>query len=299
MSYGTIDTQYSTPDYTAGATDSAQLTLGELVKRNELAGGWFVTQAGSGASAAQRLQHQVLAHNSAGADAPLVLRLDGTPATNTDPEACRVAPASHVVLVSMQGSPVDGVRLTIPAGTDDTAPRPAEDVHRVGSVVIGGFVPFAQDYGWGRVVEQAANSDVTTLRGGARRSVRRGPPRRRVDLAWPDGVDTLNAWEGARSPAGVEFDPAVAANPVAHRGSTVADLAGILREIDGAHRPVVYVAGVEVLDGTETHPLRVLRHRDRFVYGRMPDSIRFESVQGSETAGELWRIATITIDEEV
>ncbi len=299
VSYGTIDTQYTGPDFTAGAADSAQLTLGELVKRNELVGGWFVTQAGAAASADQRLQHRVLAHNGAGADAPIVLRLDGTPAANSDPEACRLAPASHVVLVSMQGSPVNGARITIPAGTDDTAPRPANDVHRLGSVLIGGFVPFAQAYSWGRVVEQRTNADVTTLRGGSRRSVRRGPPRRRVDVAWPDGVDTLNAWEGAQAPAAVDFDPAVGASPVAHHGSTVADLAGLLREVDGAHRPVVYVAGVEVLDGTEPQPLRVLRHRDRFVYGRLPDSIRFESVQGSETAGEVWRIATISIDEEV
>ncbi len=275
---------------------------GDVIQRDELVGGTYHPRVGTGASDAERVGVRI-AHNSAhtpGGDAdPVQLRLltDETPAATSSASDARIYPPAILVLVSLRGVTADELWIEVPDQADADTPRPPGDQHQIRVLMVGAFLPFPESYGWGRVVQVEANTELSRARDGSRRSVRRGPPRRSVDLAWPDGVDALNAWLGEHEPEDVTWDDHASAYPSVHRGGTPAEVDAIVRYCDGPDKPVVYVADAGV-PGSSTGVSFVTR-RSLLVYGRLDDRVRFESVQGDETDGEVWRIGTVTITEEV
>lgn len=220
-----------------------------------------------------------------------VMQLDD--AQSTDPTGGGITDSMDIlsrnVLVvcnSIQNS-YTKFRLQIPS--QDTA----EGYFETGSILIGTLAVFGQQYSRGRAVEAQQNTIVTTAINGTRRSLNKGPERRAVEFAWVDGVNTIQLYTSTIDP-----DYVIYGAPTAARADAAYKVAGIVRELKGADTPVCYVPYLPQFTAflgdqfTQTN-------MDQWFMGRVMSDVRVESIVGSENAGELVQVATVTIEEEV
>jgi hypothetical protein len=288
-----------------GGDFGAELGVPQIVQRDEFAGGWIVPWPEVDQDASNVmipiLSHTAGTDNTVGGGEAVRVRLhaeDDVPRVS-DGDNAVIVPPSHVVLVRLPlDTPVSGLRLVVTPGDVNSGVGPAfppGQQWRGGVAWVGQYIPLADEYGWGRVVEVLTNTEVETARDGAKRSAVRGPGRRRVEVGWPDGVETLGGWSGTGEVEPIAFGDDD--SRIAWLGSTPSDLDAVMRYVAGPGRPIVYLPSVEVPPSDEEIVL-INRRRD-LVYGRLADAVRLESVQGDELDGEVWRIATIQIDEEV
>ena len=177
---------------------------------------------------------------------------------------------------------VSKYRLTIDSQTN------ADGYHEIGTLMIGRFLPLKQ-YSWGRSVELMPNVDLSELADGTRYSRVRGPARRTVALSWRDGVDTSQVYGGDAS--AIDYF-SLSSNKVGVPQAAPLTFEGLIHRIDGEHTPVVYLPSV-------TTGRLTLRHREEMMYCRIREGSRRESVVGDERAGEVFRIQTVTLEEEV
>jgi hypothetical protein len=163
---------------------------------------------------------------------------------------------------------------------------------QAGTFFFGPVVFFGNEYSWGRVQEVAANVALSTRRGGGRFARRQGPPRRVVEFAWSEGADDRQLFAG-EAPDYIRGTDA--GEPVAVHQDIGSMLAGLLEQNDGALTPVIYLPRIEKGPPDEVH----LLWPHEFVYGRITNAVRRETILGDEGEGEVVRVASIRIEEEV
>jgi len=259
------------------------------VDRGELEGGWAV----SGTAAARILW------NSAGRapDGGLLVRLDnpaGFPSSGT----LALCPPRFLGIAVFDEVPIfQRYRIRI-----DAQPSP-DAAWRAGTLEIGPFVPFGQQYGRGWSAKTETNVDLDTNESGRRRATVRGPARRIYSLAWAESplpVEDLRSaspYHVAAYPGGV---------PLAFLGAVPGDMEGLIRELDGAALPATLVldarfsaTGREGSGPTAVYQARTSA-RDAFCFGRCTGTLTREQVTGGrDSQGGYWRIAALTWEEEV
>lgn len=218
-----------------------------------------------------------------------VLRLTGV--SGADPSSGttgKILSSSALLLVPSVGT-YNAYRVRIPGGQ----PTP-DGYYRIGVAMLGILHLWGQEYGWGRRIDLTPNVVVTTSRSGARSARTLGSARRAIDIAWPDGVDTTGV--GGSSPTPDYIVPRTGGSPAATPGGTPWDLFGVVQRI--GRDPVVHFEGLPVSSATE----RMVTHPSRMIYGRIMSDVALEQVIGREwgdTSGEVLRIATVRIEEEV
>ena len=165
----------------------------------------------------------------------------------------------------------------------------------IGSIVLGPVVAFGMDYSWGRILETEANVSLTTMRNGHRIAYRRGDPRRRVEFAWTDGVDVTQIDTATPSPDYLMPSSTGGVEPIASERDMPYQTEGLIRMLDGPRRPVVYLP--KIAKGTPD--TQTFSRRHEAVYGRIVTPARIEQIQGEESTNEVFRVATMAIEEEV
>lgn len=183
------------------------------------------------------------------------------------------------------------LRIRIPA--QDTA----EGYFKIGTALIGSVATFARQYSRGRALGLEPNANLTTSRSGTRRARKLGKPRRTVELAWTDGVDVTQATKTGPAPDYVT-GWAGSAEAIGSPHDTPYMVAGVAEQLSGAVWPVVYLAGFE--RPANNAPI-VVNNRNTFMLARLVSNVRLESRLGSEwgNPGELFNVATVTLEEEV
>lgn len=173
-------------------------------------------------------------------------------------------------------------------------PAPPDGYFEIGSLMIGPAVVFGWRTSWGKSQEVESNVELTTADDGTRQSRKRGPARRRMEFAWTDGVDVS---EVERKTDDYLLGTSTAnALPIASRADVPYLLEGFFATLSGSHTPVCFVPRLPC--GTPDTSTQVLP--SQWLYGRMVDtSLRLEEVLGEEQASQVWRVGTVTIDEEV
>lgn len=102
--------------------------------------------------------------------------------------------------------------------------------------------------------------------------------------------------DGVGSPDYLMLNADANAEPSGVKHDTAAQVEGLLREVDGADRPVVVLRTVDKLDGAT---VEVYNRRAQFMLARLSGEVSVENVRGPEYAGELVRIAQLIADEVV
>jgi hypothetical protein len=211
--------------------------------------------------------------------------IDGTePANGTG----YIVPRSFTLVVT-DSTNYSGYRLLIDAQTTP------QGYFEIGSLVLGPVSVFGTDYAWGRIMETRANVDLTTMRNGHRIAYRRGNPRRRVEFAWTDGIDVTQIDATTPSPDYLLPSSTGGVEPIASARDVPYQIEGLVRMLDGPMRPVVYLP--KIAKGTPDNQIMTRRHEA--VYGRVTSPARLEQIQGDEISDEVFRIATVAIEEEI
>ena len=216
------------------------------------------------------------------------LRLDSEH-TGTSGASGSIVPRTIVLLIPCAGLAVRGVKLSIAAAQRTYAGGQLE----VKQAVIGRLLPHQQYYSWGRVVSLEMGATTTELRDRSSRRVVDAQPRRLVEVAWADGIDTRQASEDTDTPSAV--DVFGSSYGQAGKGATAWEVYGTLQRLNG-DSPVVYLPRVPWVAGNaETYKL--INRRDLIVYGRLEGDARMETIVGDEYTGEVIRGLGFTIRE--
>jgi hypothetical protein len=199
------------------------------------------------------------------------------------------------VLVWNNDPRYNAYRLTIPAQ------HTVESYFEIGTLVLGHVMAFGRRYSWGRTMQTAANTTLTTGRSGARRAQNFGPARRSVEFGWTDGTDVSAVRTG--TPADYVL---AAASGGGEAAATWYDaplsMDGLVRELYGSATPVVYLPWIE---RKALGTVYQASHPDLMLFGRIVSDVSIETVQGEEwlsadgATGEVVRTSSIRLEEEV
>jgi len=170
---------------------------------------------------------------------------------------------------------------------------------RVGHLSLGRILVFGTQYARGRVIMWEADDLTEDTPGGTRRAVRAGPGARRVRIAWTDPVDTTQVLGGESDPDYLKSTSTAGNAAVAAQKGLPYDLLGALTR-QGARDPVTYLPRIAVSTGsTDT---QTFVQQQQHLLATITSAPQIESVlgeEGSGSAGELFRVATVVLEELV
>jgi hypothetical protein len=225
---------------------------------------------------------------------PVVVLEDVDAGDSANGAAGAIVPRDVVVLLDLAATAYQAFKIVIPTTVAGTHPAPAESYYEIGTLVLGSVYAFGQDYDWSRTIDTEAGVEIAESRDRTKRSRVAAPPRRTVEIAWAEGaVDLTNVSSDTADPDFVIASTDTNAEPNASAFGTPTVLDGLVYQLDGPHRPVVYLPNFDKSSG-----LRILNRREEIVYGRLEQPLRLEVVQGTELTDEVQRVATGTLVEE-
>jgi len=195
----------------------------------------------------------------------------------------------------VSSTPFEGIRLQLcQSGT-----LPPEGFFSAGNIIPGPVCVFGWNYSRERNITKTPNVELTTLRDGTRHAYKAGDERRRVRFSWAEGVDVTQLREEWGLPLDPDYVKASAAGgPVALRQDGPLLMWGLLDRIDGPGLPVVYIPKIDFSNAGSPNfdPRQYARGA---IYGRTVTPITLETVVGAEEKTEVYRVNTVTIEEEV
>ena len=275
----------------ATVNTSASTTAGRYYELDELVGG--TVDLGSSKYRTITANSPGIWTNAAGHVLP-ALRLSGV--DNSEPSSGTLNIWSPRILLVIHDVDLVFTKFKLTVAAQQTA----TDDLRIGQVVIGGVQLFSQDYSHGRVLSSAANTDLTTYRDGSRSSIKRGPNRRSVSFGWGEGVDvTPLQGSSGLAPDYVLGSDTSGAPVVGYRGDIPSITTRLLDVTGGSNLPVVYIPTVD--KGSAGNDQKTIQGLGP-IYGRIVSSSSQDALigdEGSATSGEVMRISTIEIEEEL
>lgn len=268
---------------------NAPYTSNPLWLENELAGWWLVFDD----KARQVLDNRGGRWAAAGSSAPPHIRLGSTTGIGATVGAIDLYPQDLTVIATVGAAVIQAVRVTI-AAADHGWPSD-QLAWQLQRLIVGAVLVTGDDPDWASSSRTEVRTRSQEAPNGRLLGVRATlPPRREVEVAWADGVDTTQAF-GSAAPAWIST--AAGEDPVADVGSTPYALEGALRRIKGeAGEVVLFRAPMGA--PTETTPL-VLTRRHQFVHGRVTSVVAMDGAQGEEGGDQVIRVGTLSVREEV
>ena len=219
----------------------------------------------------------------------LLDEIDGTESLSGTDAQLWMRDSAHVVPLTTAYK-----RLRIRILQADTA----EGYYRIGSMVLGHVHPtgsFLDEPGWGHVREWSYDWEMVEGRTGTRDIVALGPTRRSVEIAWVDGVNTLGAQTDAEPNWVIGW---TGGSAVAVPSDVPWSVPGLIDRLSGAVHPIGYLSAFAIPPNDTT----VINITDRTLqlYGRIvTESIRADNVNGDPESGEVIRLGTCRMEEEV
>jgi hypothetical protein len=170
---------------------------------------------------------------------------------------------------------------------------------QIGGILVGPVLHMSPKNARGRVIETIQNTSTTVASSGATWSEKKGPARRKMQLAWTDPMDQSTLLNGDTDPE-VLYADALNTYKVGADGATRSILEGLIYELDGIRVPLAVIPALEVLAGGTT--IQTYTGRNAFLYGRLQGNITstaVNSIQQIENKTDVVRVESIEILEEV
>ncbi len=262
-------------------------TGAKYIGYDELAGCTVKLDSGAG-----NIKYRKVLHNTEGSwtnqdTKRPILTLDGVDGTEPVSGTLDIWYREAVALVANDLTEYSRYAIEIPAGTT------VDGYYEIGALAIGAVAVFGHKYSRNRTVETIPNYDLYTGRSGQRSARRLGLARRLVEASWVEGYDATEVQQTNPVPGYVSVSAASTA--LAARGDAYL-LEGVLRRVDGASTPVVYLPKI----AASGDPLVVREAgREACILGRLVSSVTREVVLGEENASEVVRVAGFRLEEEV
>ena len=288
-------------DCAAGMSGLTFARSGDIVTRNggttgadylaldELAGGWAIMENGGTTYVREILGNEEGVWAATGK--PVKIRIDGAPSAPASGTLAIIRPAATGISWSIT-TLYRYYRIRVAALTQDAG---SPGYLALGAVVIGPLLPFGRQYSQGRTIATQHAQEVTTLQNGARSVRTLAPPRRAVEFAWIEGVDTTQVYRDFSLSATPDYIAAVTTGAGLATRQASDLIAGMAARQRGARLPVVYLPDLTYAGGGTT-----VAQRDQQLYGRiLTDTFSRVAALGSESTSEIHTIGTVRIEEEV
>ena len=167
-----------------------------------------------------------------------------------------------------------------------------EGYHQIGSLVIGNVLFMAPQYQRGRNVSYSPNLQSAESLDGIFTARKLSEGRRTVSIAWTEPIDTrtimginMDYWQ---------FSTTAGSQPVANYGDSPFQMLGLVKYLAG-ETPIVYLP--QIKKSTGSNDFQVFNRYHNHLLGRTVGAVTLESVLGEELEDEMFRVATINIEE--
>ncbi len=204
----------------------------------------------------------------------------------------KIIPTSVTVAVSLNGIQASSWAVFI--DTQETI-----DLNfRIGHLSLGPIAITGTQYSRGRqiLIESGAITTEQPDRTAYTKIV--SPVRRRVDLAWSDGVDISAFYDNNPDPDFYKSSSTGGSLAVSNYQDAPYLMEGLLTYLQGNQLPLVYLPAI-----TTASDLRIFNRRAEHLLATIEGDISIESVTGDELRGdgqgEVMRVGTITVQEVV
>ena len=293
----TIDT--STGNYSflnmlrSGVTVTASNPNPPILFNHELAGSIVHMDPGS-SDVFRRIKtnSEGVLHNTSTARRA-VITLENVQAGDPVSGVMKILPKTITAVVSLNGAKYAAFAIRI------TAQKTIDNDFRIGNLSAGPVHIFAPQYGRGRSVEFTPLTELSEQADGVYRPRVLGPTRRGLQIAWTDPVDMSPMYDNNFNPNYYKAHPSGLA--VANMGDLPLSLPGMLTKLDGAKTAIVYLPKIAKFDGSTN--VYLIRRESEQMLSLIDGDMSIDHVLGDEftgdNAGELFRIASITLTEVV
>ena len=220
-----------------------------------------------------------------------ILQLDEITGTEPTTGNISIIPNKCTVVISLNGETQAALAIRT------TAQKTIDNDIRIGHLSIGHIYTFAPQYGRGRSMELETNTENYIQIDNTQRSRKLSNGNKILQIAWTDGIDIsqqyattpdLNYWAASDG----------AQVPIANYGDVPFSMFGIVQQLAGSKDPVVYLPSIEYDTGSDT--IRTLNAKNDSMLCTIDSNISIDHILGDElqaTAGEVYRVATITLRE--
>ena len=159
---------------------------------------------------------------------------------------------------------------------------------------MGRVYVFGTQYSRGRVIVYDSGDITADTPSGVRRARRAGPGGRLVRLAWTDPIDTTQLQGDAADPDYLKSTNTAGNLANVAQKDVACSLLGLIQRV-GARTPVVYLPQIPVSTGGGD--VRTFNRYHEHMHAQVTSSAQLESVLGNESATELYRVATVVLEE--
>ena len=171
-----------------------------------------------------------------------------------------------------------------------------DNFYQIGLFCLGEIAITGQQYSKGRriTIEAGSIETITPDRTVFSRNI--APSQRTLEVSWSDGVDISSFYNTDPDPDYFKSSSSGGALGVSNFKDAPYLLEGVLREVQGTQKPLVYLPKIVTNDD-----IRVLNRRHEHMIGLLDSEVQIESITGDELTGdgtgEVFRVATLTLRE--
>lgn len=165
-----------------------------------------------------------------------------------------------------------------------------EGYFEIGSMLIGNMYIMSPQYQRGRSISYEPNVQSYETQDGMYFARKMSDGRRTFQVAWTEPVDTTQIF--AKNPDYWRFNELE--QPIAHYGDAVLSMMGVARHLS-EQKPIVYIPALPYDE--DTYATYVINRYHSHALVRLSGAISMESVLGDEDSTEMFRLATITLQE--
>ena len=200
-----------------------------------------------------------------------------------------IVPKSMSLLVSLDGLRFEALGLRV------TAQETYDKDIRIGLLHLGSVLIPGKQYQRGRTITITSGTEQFETDDGIIYARNYRPSRRVYRIGWTEGIDITSLQGTSPDPDYWRAHSGGSAEPIAIQNDVSSLLQGLLDYLQGEKKPIVYLPLIAKGTGA-----RELLRQDEQALVLLIGDITIESVVGNElssTAGELMRVATMTMQE--
>jgi len=165
-----------------------------------------------------------------------------------------------------------------------------EGYFQIGSLLMGSVAFPAPQYQRGRTITYTPNIQSQSSLDGMFFSRKMSAGRRTASIAWTEPIDTTRLYD--LNPDYWQVSSTAGAQPVANYGDPYL-MNGIFRYLSN-REPLVYLPSIPK---NPTNNQVLLNHREEHMLARTTGEVSVESVIGEERVDEMFRVATVNLEE--
>ena len=219
-----------------------------------------------------------------------IFELSGRPGGNG---VARIIPKEITVVSNLLGKKATAWAIRIPSGPN------IDNYFQIGQFCFGEIVIPGNQYSFGRTITLESNIEEYETQDRVRYAKANSPARRLIRIAWTEGVDISSLMGDSPTPDVWSGSTSGGAEKIATRNDTPYLIEGMIRYLEGAVNPLVYLPSIKRSESSPSD-IQLINRRQNHILCTMDPEMSMENVLGDENlsiGGELFRVSTLNMIE--